>query len=158
MGLYNVSLGVRNIPVTFYKLKSLKLSVAIDEICMEVMMLFLKHSPNLEVLKLFSDEIYGWDENWKFHDLSESIVCLESHLRLIQLVGFKAEDKEIELLRFFLKNAQVLEKLIIVWDSYDDISEQASEDILKFPRASSHVVVTFLDFKPKSRSRYSGII
>ncbi|KAH0632367.1 hypothetical protein KY290_038197 [Solanum tuberosum] len=131
--------------------------VAIDKSCMEVMMLFLKHSPNLEVLNLFSDENYGWDENWKFHDPSESVVCLESHLKSIQLTGFKDEDKEIELLRFFLKYAQVLKKLIIVWDRSNDTSEEAIEEVLKFPRASSHVVVTFLNAKPKSRSRYRSI-
>ncbi|XP_015161532.1 F-box/FBD/LRR-repeat protein At5g56420-like [Solanum tuberosum] len=128
--------------------------VAIDESCMEVMMLLLKHSPNLEVLDLFSDENYGWDENWKLHDPSESVVCLESHLKLIQLAGFKNEEKEIELLRFFLKNAQVLEKLIVVWECYNDILEEVSDEVSKFPRASSHVVVSFLNFKPKSRSRY----
>ncbi|WMV44449.1 hypothetical protein MTR67_037834 [Solanum verrucosum] len=153
-GLYAVFHGVRNIPVTFYKLKCLKLAVAIDESCMEVMMLLLKHSPNLEVLDLFSDENYGWDENWKLHDPSESVVCLESHLKLIQLAGFKNEEKEIELLRFFLKNAQVLEKLIVVWECYNDILEEVSDEVSKFPRASSHVVVSFLNFKPKSRSRY----
>ncbi|TMW87908.1 hypothetical protein EJD97_019295 [Solanum chilense] len=154
VGLYSVFHGVRNFPVTFYKLKSLKLAVAIDESCMEIMMLLLKHSPNLEVLNLFSDENYGWDENWKFHDPSESVLCLESHLKLIQLAGFKNEDKEIELLRFFLKNAQVLEELIIVWDSCSGISEEAIEEVSNFPRASTHVVVSFLNFKPKSRSRY----
>ncbi|KAH0637826.1 hypothetical protein KY285_035090 [Solanum tuberosum] len=156
-GLYGVLHGVRNFPVTFYKLKCLQLAVAIDKSCMEVMMLFLKHSPNLEVLDLFSDENYGWDENWTFHDPSESVVCLESHLKSIQLTGFKDEDKEIELLRFFLKYAQVLEKLIIVWDRSNDTSEEAIEEVLKFPRASSHVVVTILNAKPKSRSRYRSI-
>ncbi|MCD7452665.1 hypothetical protein HAX54_017725 [Datura stramonium] len=36
-------------------------------------------------------------------------------------------------------------------------SEEASEEVVKFPRTSSHVVVTFLDFKPKSRSRFDTI-
>lgn len=158
LGLYRLSRDVRNFPVMFYKLKSLKLTVGVDEDCMLIMMLLLKHSPNLEVLNLFSLENYGWCENWKLHDPSESIVCLESHLKLIKLTDFKYEENEMELLRFFLKNAQVLEKLIIVWADYadisEDISEEASEEVLKFSRTSSHVVVTFLDFKPKSRSRY----
>ncbi|KAK4730721.1 hypothetical protein R3W88_023709 [Solanum pinnatisectum] len=45
-GLYGVLHGVRNFPVMFYKLKCLQLAVTIDESCMEVMLLFLKHSPN----------------------------------------------------------------------------------------------------------------
>ncbi|KAK4356952.1 hypothetical protein RND71_022562 [Anisodus tanguticus] len=51
----------------------------------------------------------------------------------------------MKLLRFFLKNAQVLEKLIIVWADNVDISEEASEEVLKYPRTSSHVAVAFPD-------------
>ncbi|XP_060201173.1 putative FBD-associated F-box protein At3g50710 [Lycium barbarum] len=156
-GLHSVSREVRNFPVTFYNLKSLKLTVTIDVFSMEVMMLLLKHSPNLEVLNLFSDDADGRDENLKPHEPSESFVCFESHLKSIKLAGFKYHDNEMELLRFYLKNAHVLEKLIIVWDRHADISEEASEEVLKFPRTSSHVVVTFLDFNLKSRSRYRTI-
>ncbi|XP_059306095.1 putative FBD-associated F-box protein At3g50710 [Lycium ferocissimum] len=153
-GLHSVSREVRNFPVTFYKLKSLKLTVGIDESWMQVMMLLLKYSPNLEILNLFSHENFDRDKNWKMHDPSEGIVCLESHLKLIKLTDFMYEENEMELLRFFLKNAQVLEKLIIVWADNADISEEASEEVLKYPRTSSHVVVTFLDFKPKPSSPY----
>lgn len=45
------------VPVSFYKLKSLKLEVVIHEESMQVMILLLKYSPNLEVLKLWSDEV-----------------------------------------------------------------------------------------------------
>lgn len=119
--------------------------MGIDEFCMQVMILLLKHSPNLEVLKLFSDE------NWKLHDPSESIVCLE---KLIKLAGFKYDENEMELLRFFLKNARVLEKLIVVWADYVDILEEASEVVLKYPITSSHVVVAFLDVNHKLKSHY----
>ncbi|XP_059306096.1 FBD-associated F-box protein At2g26860-like [Lycium ferocissimum] len=156
-GLCSVSQQLRNFPVTFYNLKSLKLTVTIDVFSMEVMMLLLKHSPNLEVLNLFSDDADGRDETLKMHEPSESFVCFESHLKSIKLAGFKYHDNEMELLRFFLKNARVLEKLIIVWDDPDDIPEEASEEVLKFPRTSSNVVVTFLDFNLKSRSRYRTI-
>lgn len=44
-------------PFSFYKLKSLKLEVVIYEESMQMMMLLLKYSPNLEVLKLWSDEV-----------------------------------------------------------------------------------------------------
>ncbi|PHT37418.1 hypothetical protein CQW23_20991 [Capsicum baccatum] len=148
LGLHKVLREVRNSPVTFYRLKSLNLTVRIDEVCMRVMMLLLKCSPNLEVLDLFSVENYGWDENWMLHDPNETIVCLESHLKSIKLNDFKHEENEMELLRFSLKNARVLEKLTIVWDGCADISEEASEEVSMFPRASSDVVVKFLDFDP----------
>ncbi|XP_019244698.1 PREDICTED: F-box/FBD/LRR-repeat protein At3g26920-like isoform X1 [Nicotiana attenuata] len=126
---------VRLSPVSFYKLKSLRLDVEVDEELMQVMILLLKSSPNLEVLKLWSDENDGgWSENWQMCDPDESIVCLESHLKSIQLTGFKYEENEIELLRFFLKNARVLEKLTIVWESYAHKSEEAAEEVLKLPR------------------------
>ncbi|PHU30921.1 hypothetical protein BC332_03014 [Capsicum chinense] len=92
----------------------------------------------------------GWTKNWQMHDPDDSIVCLESHLKSVCLSNFKGEENEIELLRFFLKNARILERLTIVWASYADKSEEASEEVLKFPRTSSHVV-TFLYAKREQK-------
>uniref|UniRef100_M1CY56 F-box family protein n=1 Tax=Solanum tuberosum TaxID=4113 RepID=M1CY56_SOLTU len=44
-------------PICFNKLKSLKLKLGVDEDCMQVMIRLLKYSPNLEVLKLWCDEV-----------------------------------------------------------------------------------------------------
>ncbi|KAG5627086.1 hypothetical protein H5410_012304, partial [Solanum commersonii] len=142
-GLYDVARRIKLSPVSFDKLKSLKLEVVIHEESMQIMILLLKYSPNLEVLKLWSDELL---------DLDESIVCLESHLKSTHLTGFKGEENEIELVKFFLKNARVLEKLMIFWEMDMDKSEEASEEVLNFHRTSSHVVLMFLDAKPKQRS------
>ncbi|KAM3323107.1 hypothetical protein P3S67_004258 [Capsicum chacoense] len=136
------------VPVSFYKLKSLKLEVVIHEESMQVMILLLKYSPNLEVLKLWSDENVDWYMNWQLLDLDESIVCLESHLKSIHLTGFKGDEDEIELVRFFLMNARVLEKLMIFWEGDTYNSEEASEEVLKLPRT----VVTLLDAKPGPRT------
>lgn len=151
-GLYHVARRIKLSPFSFYKLKSLKLEVVIYEESMQMMMLLLKYSPNLEVLKLWSDESVDESVDWQLLDLDESIVCLESHLKSIHLTGFKGEEKEIELLKFFLKNARVLEKLMIFWEINMDKSQEASEEVLNFHRTSSHVVLTFLDAKPKQRS------
>ncbi|XP_070033214.1 uncharacterized protein [Nicotiana tomentosiformis] len=99
-GLYEAAGKVKLSPISFYKLKSLKLYVDVDEDFMQVMILLLKYSPNLEVLKLWSDENGDWIENLQMLDPDESIVCLESHLKSIQLIGFKDDENEIELLRF----------------------------------------------------------
>lgn len=56
-GLYHVARRIKLSPFSFYKLKSLKLEVVIYEESMQMMMLLLKYSPNLEVLKLWSDEV-----------------------------------------------------------------------------------------------------
>ncbi|KAK4354519.1 hypothetical protein RND71_026713 [Anisodus tanguticus] len=125
---------------------------------MQVVMLLLKNSNNLKVLNLFSYANLDWDENWKMHDHSDSIVCFESSLKLIKLTDFKYDKNEMELLRFFLKISQILGKLIIVLADYVDISEEASKktsnEVFMFPRTSLHVVVTFLDVNPKPRSCY----
>nr|XP_016492610.1 PREDICTED: putative F-box/FBD/LRR-repeat protein At5g56810 [Nicotiana tabacum] len=132
MDLYEAVRTVRLAPISFYKLKILKLYVDVDEDFMQAMILLLKYSPNLEVLKLWSDENGDWIENLQMHDPDEIIVCLESHLKSIELIGFKDDENEIELIRFFLKNARVLEKLTIVWASYADRSEETSTEVLKF--------------------------
>ncbi|XP_049397262.1 uncharacterized protein LOC125861392 [Solanum stenotomum] len=140
---------VRLSPICFNKLKSLKLKLGVDEDHMQVMIQLLKYSPHLEVLKLCCDEIRHC---WQMHDPEESIVCLDSHLKSIQLIGFKEEENEIELQRFFLKNAQVLEKLTIVWAGYALKSEEASKKVLNIPRTSSQVLLTFHDAKLKRKS------
>ncbi|XP_049386121.1 FBD-associated F-box protein At2g26860-like [Solanum stenotomum] len=89
---------------------------------------------------------------YKMHDPEESIVCLDSHLKSIQLIGFKDEENEIELLRFFLKNARVLEKLTIVWAGYALKSEEALKKVLNIPRTSSQVLLAFHDAKLKQKS------
>ncbi|KAH0782312.1 hypothetical protein KY290_001910 [Solanum tuberosum] len=161
-GLYEEIRQVRLSPICFNKLKSLKLKLGVDEDHMQVMIQLLKYSPNLEVLKLWCDEdgewrenslmYYAWCDFWPMHDPEESIVCLDSHLKLIQLIGFKDEENEIELLRFFLKNARVLEKLTIVWAGYALKSEEALKKVLNIPRTSSQVLLTFHDAKLKRKS------
>ncbi|KAJ8547176.1 hypothetical protein K7X08_010762 [Anisodus acutangulus] len=72
---------IKNVPsISALKLCLDSILGYVDEDCMQVMMLLLKHSPSLEVLDLFSYENFDWDENWKMHDPSDSIVCLESSL------------------------------------------------------------------------------
>ncbi|KAK4734577.1 hypothetical protein R3W88_008838 [Solanum pinnatisectum] len=44
------------------------------------------------------------------HDPEESIVCLESHLKSIQLIDFKNEENDIELLRFFSEECTDIRK------------------------------------------------
>ncbi|KAK6804050.1 hypothetical protein RDI58_001834 [Solanum bulbocastanum] len=141
--LYEEARQVRLSPICFNKLKSLTLKLGDDEDHMQVMIQLLKYSPKLEVLKLWCDEM---------HDPEESIVCLDSHLKSIQLIGFKEEENEIELLRFFLKNARVLEKLAIVWAGYALKSEEALKKVLNIPRTSSQVLLTFHDAKLKRKS------
>ncbi|XP_049368377.1 putative F-box/FBD/LRR-repeat protein At3g49030 [Solanum verrucosum] len=90
-----------------------------------------------------------WCDYWQMHDPEVSIVCLDSHLKSIQLIGFKDEENEIELIRFFLKNARVLEKFRIVCAGYALTSKEASKKVLNIPTTSSQVLLTFHDAKLK---------
>ncbi|KAH0687865.1 hypothetical protein KY290_019523 [Solanum tuberosum] len=155
LGMYKATSKGSLSLVSFYKLKTLKLYARVDGDFMQAMILLLKYSPNLEVLQLWCLQYDGLsrNKNWQMHDLDESIVCLESHLKSIRLIDFKGEENEIKLLKFFLKNAPVLEKLTIFWVKYPDKSEEALEKVLKLPRTSSQVVLTFLDAKPQPSSR-----
>ncbi|KAM3357614.1 hypothetical protein P3S68_020545 [Capsicum galapagoense] len=110
-GMYKATTKERLSPISFYKLKTIKLYVRVDGDSMQAMILLLKHSPNLEVLQLWSRLGESRIENWQIHDLDESIVCLESHLKSIRLTDFEGEENEIELLSFFSEECRGIRKI-----------------------------------------------
>uniref|UniRef100_A0A0V0HUF4 Putative ovule protein n=1 Tax=Solanum chacoense TaxID=4108 RepID=A0A0V0HUF4_SOLCH len=149
LGMYKATSKGSLSLVSLYKLKTLKLYARVDGDFMQAMILLLKYSPNLEVLQLWCLQYNGGS---RMHDVDESVGCLESHLKSIRLTNFKGVENEIKLVKFFLMNARVLEKLTIIWDEYPDKSEEALVEVLKFPTTSSQVVLTFLDAKPQPSS------
>ncbi|KAE9455500.1 hypothetical protein C3L33_12598, partial [Rhododendron williamsianum] len=46
--------------------------------------------------------------------------CLRSNLKVIKFVNFQGDDGELKMVEYFLKNAEVLEKLIIQTDGTVD--------------------------------------
>ncbi|TXG53632.1 hypothetical protein EZV62_018888 [Acer yangbiense] len=128
---------------SFYNLKSL--NVTVDEYDQSIIRL-LNCSPNLEVLSICFKWWDGWSDSMKMPNEDNS--CLTYHLKKIELIHVVGNNNELELIKFLLKNGHVLQEMSIYWrESLKNPSEIISE-VMKFPRSSSDVVLTF--FKHKS--------
>ncbi|KAF9619612.1 hypothetical protein IFM89_007933 [Coptis chinensis] len=78
-------------------------------------------------------------------------LCKLSHLKLVEMQGFRGSQIEVKLVKFFLENAIVLERMIITVsksDQWISIDKQGmmriGRELLKHPRASSSVGILFL--------------
>lgn len=84
---------------------------------------------------------FGAEEVWSNSKLS--------HLKLVEIHGFKASENEIKFVKILLENALVLEDLVITtaWPRYGSRYSQAmkivGKELLQYPRASSNAVILF---------------
>ncbi|KAK6260960.1 hypothetical protein SCA6_015434 [Theobroma cacao] len=146
--LYPAVAEPRCFSTTFYNLKSLKLFTGIDKCYIRSLIYLLKCAPNLQLLSVYIDEEgYDCDYEWEIPD--EAIACLTDHLKMVKLIEVDNSDYELELIRFLLKNGHVLEKMSIIWpsDLQRETQMEAIQEIMKFPRSSSNVTVTFSELK-----------
>ncbi|KAK6285367.1 hypothetical protein POUND7_011546 [Theobroma cacao] len=146
--LYPAVAEPRCFSTTFYNLKSLKLFTGIDKCYIRSVIYLLKCAPNLQLLSVYIDEEeYDCDYQWEIPD--EAIACLTDHLKMVKLIEVDNSDYELELIRFLLKNGHVLEKMSIIWpsDLQRETQMEAIQEIMKFPRSSSNVTVTFSELK-----------
>ncbi|KAG5512750.1 hypothetical protein RHGRI_017783 [Rhododendron griersonianum] len=116
----------------------------------------LRNSPNLEMLDIHimpgTNPFYHRDDQWLMHyeidgenfwDLQQSTFhCLVSHLKTVRIHNFKIESCAVKLVHFLLRNACVLEKLVIEtkWELYP-----YKEKLLCLPRASPQAVILFCE-------------
>ncbi|KAK6134611.1 hypothetical protein DH2020_031670 [Rehmannia glutinosa] len=104
---------------------------------------FLETADNLEVLIIHEvdKELKCW-----FEPFEQVPKCLTSHLRTITIDQFGCEEDEFEMVRYILKNAQVLE-MMEIYSRRDGISLQAKFDALRrislFPRGSECMLVFY---------------
>lgn len=61
--------------------------------------------------------------------------CLVSQLKVIEIWNFEGDKEELKMLEYFLKNAEVLEKLILHCESLESEVEVLKQ-ILRLPRGS----------------------
>lgn len=87
-------------------------------------------------------QIYEECGVFKYDDCSR-ITFLTSHLKYVRLISFKGHEYEMEFVRFLLENGLVLEKLIIICEDTETIAE-ITEEVMRFTRSSSSIVVTIL--------------
>ncbi|XP_065858147.1 F-box protein At5g03100-like [Euphorbia lathyris] len=75
--------------------------------------------------------------------------CLVSHLKIVKIISLSKEDGKLNLMfnfvEFLLKNAQILEKMVIILaDGGADFELEVSKKLLSFSRLSQHAVVELL--------------
>ncbi|KAL7129578.1 hypothetical protein ABFS83_13G077000 [Erythranthe nasuta] len=103
---------------------------------------FLENADNLEILILSKvrNETKGWTEP------QQVPTCLLSHLRTIKIVDFVGKDYVFEIIRYLLRNAQVLERMEIAYGSSLSSDEKIYmlEEISRFRRGSKECEVVFI--------------
>ena len=67
--------------------------------------------------------------NIKFWEEAGPIECIHSHVKLLVFYAFRGERSELSFLKFFLENAQMLTKLVIVFckGSFSSMTEANSK-------------------------------
>ncbi|KAL8031797.1 hypothetical protein ABFX02_13G051700 [Erythranthe guttata] len=123
---------------SFPKLTRLQLTADIRFISM-----FLKNTENLEFLVLSElyEEIEGWME-----PLQKVPTCLLSHLQIINVVNIKGKKHELEIIKYLLRNAKVLERMEISYPGSLGSNEENNmlKKISLFQRGSGACKVAFV--------------
>ncbi|XP_022751556.1 F-box/LRR-repeat protein At3g59200-like [Durio zibethinus] len=71
--------------------------------------------------------------------------CLLSQLKKIEMCSFRGEEDEMELIKYFLKSARVLEKLIVYLKVELETEElKITTELFKLPRGSSKCQVQII--------------
>ncbi|XP_077247956.1 putative F-box protein At1g60180 [Tasmannia lanceolata] len=164
----------RHLPIS--KRKRLILQTGLNKWELPGIANLLRTSPDLEILVIkivrsnidsFDEELmhrYDFDEGRYWESLKSSCTCLVHHLKNVKMLDFMGgalgsssgskvvrsnlnkQEKKINLVRFLLQNALVLEKMAIhIFDKpqfmkvveWQQILQEVTQKILAFPRASS---------------------
>ncbi|PIA33072.1 hypothetical protein AQUCO_04200078v1 [Aquilegia coerulea] len=144
---------LKNIQSPFHNLKWLKIET---DFCTNGIIFInnlLKHSPQigtvilvniLEQKKYSLPSVYQAGTNNVWFDYKVS------RLKLVEMKGFRGSANEMKLVKHFLKNAKVIEKLIIMVAKFDEHSSKSNKEMMKlgrklltYPRASSTVGILF---------------
>lgn len=103
----------------FYYLRRLKLETSFTRGCLRALIYLLKTSPLVEYLFLARYES-GLIDAEDDEELGLSLPCLMFHLKHVEIREVKGREDELKFLEFLLKNAIVLEKIVL---SYNKIKE-----------------------------------
>ncbi|XP_065869922.1 F-box/LRR-repeat protein At5g02910-like [Euphorbia lathyris] len=84
--------------------------------------------------------------------------CLVSHLKRIEIIGLSRNDDNCKLVlsfvEFLLKNATVLEKLVVILkDGGKDFAIKVSQKLFNSPKCSGHAVVELLCYSELGRQK-----
>ncbi|KAK1582836.1 hypothetical protein Q3G72_018730 [Acer saccharum] len=90
---------------------------------------------------------------WKIPNRTSS--CLKYHLKIVELFQVGDDKYEIDLVRFFLENGHVLQKMRISWVFRSPLfsnpvysngnTDEFISEVMKFPRSSPNIALTFIE-------------
>ncbi|TXG67890.1 hypothetical protein EZV62_009165 [Acer yangbiense] len=83
------------------------------------------------------------DDPWKMPNGTTS--CLKYNLKIVELFQVRDDKFELDLVRFFLKNGHVLQKMGISWVYRHGNTDEIISEVMKFPRSSPNVALTFIE-------------
>ncbi|XP_065871856.1 putative F-box/LRR-repeat protein At3g18150 [Euphorbia lathyris] len=114
----------------------------------------LRNSPVLEKLSInvtFYDQDYR-DIGENYWSDATVFKCSVSHLKTIKIIGFPKGDGKHKLMlnfvQFFLKNAKVLEKMVVeLKDDGTDFPLKVSQALLSLPRFSQYAIIELIFHK-----------
>ncbi|RZC51619.1 hypothetical protein C5167_020036 [Papaver somniferum] len=108
---------------------------------------FLQFTPSLEALAIVQK---GWCNKFNEDAFTSNLVprCLLLHLKTIEIQKFEGSPEELKLVKYFWKNARILQVLIIQSGTIKTIAAlekktQIMELLLMNPRASTSCKVKF---------------
>ncbi|KAK1583897.1 hypothetical protein Q3G72_027987 [Acer saccharum] len=143
---------------SFNNLKSLTLRINNTDFNKHSLINILDCSPNLEAIKLFLRQTgcFRWTNHnspWKIPNRTSS--CLKYHLKIVELFQVGDDKYEIDLVRFFLENGHVLQKMRISWVFRSPLfsnpvysngnTDEFISEVMKFPRSSPNIALTFVE-------------
>ncbi|KAI3831857.1 hypothetical protein MKX03_022229 [Papaver bracteatum] len=127
----------------FYNLVHLEVSSKISFSKDKTLLNFLRISPNLVTLVIvqgFVGQLSNTDSGWRPDMVPQ---CMLLHLKAVKLCEFYGCLEDLNAVKTFLKNARVLKRMIIKFDSNLSTDEQnrVMKKLLKFPRCSANCII-----------------
>lgn len=116
------------------------LKVGIEESGLRLLPIILSSLPNLGAMEI---ELFTVGDNLRWIEPQCVPNCLSLHVKKIEIFGFEGLTDELELVKYLLKNSEVLDKMII--RSMDGAcSKKLFQKLLMFERGSKTCKVEFL--------------
>lgn len=128
---------------TFHTLTHLELDVCFESVW-KLLGNFLGSLPNLEVLIAKECEFLSSSLPW--HPPQSVPTCLVSHLKEIEIIGFRGLDFEVEAIAYLLENAKVLKMMEINSRSTGGLGKESPfwKKLSGLPRASKSCKLSLL--------------
>ncbi|KAK2639573.1 hypothetical protein Ddye_027368 [Dipteronia dyeriana] len=134
--------------LSFNNLKCLALGLRRAEFNKHSLINMLECSPNLETLNIYIklSHFLMPKDPWKMPTMpNKTTPCLKYHLKIVELFHVPDDMYEHDLVKFFLKNGHILQKMRISLVHSDRNTDEIISEIMTFPRSSPNLALTFVD-------------